>query len=200
MAASPGMAVAELLESRALALEGLRERVDGEAERLAGLDEEVEAARAAIASERARTLQLSRHSGARNATLEAVRRFQRQVRKDEAILEHLNRTAAHAGAHCAAGRERINHLRRDICTFRAISEKVSRQWLLVHLQLCTRAPAALRSVSGPGSWLFSHDLAPQQLSPAMAVAPTAAPLRPLTPACNSSSHFLVWPSSSHTCS
>lgn len=119
------MAVAELLESRALALEGLRERVEGEAERVAGLDEEVEATRAAIASERTRTLQLSRHSGARNATLEAVRRFQRQVRKDEAVLERLNSTAAHAGAHCAAGRERINHLRRDICTFRAISEKVS---------------------------------------------------------------------------
>lgn len=116
--------MAELLESRALALEGLRERVDGEAERVAGLDEEVEAARAAIASERMRTFQLSRNSGARNATQEALRRFQRQVRKNEAVLERLNRTAAHSGAHCAAGKERINHLRRDICTFRAISEKV----------------------------------------------------------------------------
>jgi hypothetical protein len=72
-------ATAEILESKAIALEALHERIAAQGEVVQGLDEDLCSLQEQILAERRKALALSNNSGAHNAAAVSLRRFQQQV-------------------------------------------------------------------------------------------------------------------------
>jgi len=79
MAQMTAQATAEILESKAIALEALHERIEAQGEVIQGLDEDLCSLQEQILAERRKALALSGNSGAHNAAAASLRRFQQQV-------------------------------------------------------------------------------------------------------------------------